>query len=114
MVEQQAEVTMAKIMPQLNDWYQDVEEDALFEVVAIDEEDDYIEIQYVNGEIGEFDFDIWEQMIILKAQPPEDWRAPYEIADGNPANDGTAEFSMSNWDDPLAHVDPDAQLGVED
>lgn len=105
---------MAKIMPQLNDWYQDVEEDELFEIVAIDEQEDYIEVQYVNGEIGEFDFEIWDQMIILKAQPPEDWQAPFEIADGQPASDGTAEFSMANWDDPLAHVDTEAQLGVED
>lgn len=100
---------MAKITPQLNNWYQDVEEDALFEVVAIDEEEDYIEVQYLDGEIGEFDFDIWDQMIILKAQPPEDWAAAYEI-DG----DGKARFSMANWDDPLTHIDPDSQLGVED
>ncbi|MBV1931013.1 MAG: hypothetical protein KUG71_04785 [Porticoccaceae bacterium] len=105
---------MAKILPQLNDWYQDVEDDALFEIVAIDEQEGYIEVQYVNGEIGEFDSDIWEQMIILKAQPPEDWRAAYEIADDNQASDGTAAFSMANWDDPVAHVDPEAQLGVED
>ena len=102
------------ISPELNHWYQDVEEDTLFEVVAIDEQDDCIEVQYVNGEIGEFDFEIWGQMIILTAQPPEDWRAPYEIADGNDANDGTAAFSVSNWDDPVAHIDHGATFGVEE
>ena len=104
---------MAKKIPELNGWYQDVEDDALFEVVAIDEQEGYIEVQYVNGEIGEFEFDIWQQMIVISAQAPEDWRAPYEIADGNDLSFGSA-FSISNWDDPGARIDPGAQLGVED
>ncbi len=104
---------MAKKIPKLNYWYQDVEDDALFEVVAIDEQEGFIEVQYMNGEIGEFDFDIWQDMIVISAQPPEDWRAPFEIADGFESRGGSL-FSMSNWDDPLAHIDPDTQLGVEE
>ena len=103
---------MAKKIPELNSWYQDVEDDALFEIVAIDEQEGCIEVQYMNGEIGEFDFDIWQQMIVISAKAPEDWRAPFEIADGDDMNAGT-EFSISNWDDPLAHIDPETQLGVE-
>jgi uncharacterized protein DUF6763 len=104
---------MAKKIPELNSWYQDVEEDALFEVVAIDEQEGCIEVQYVNGEIGEFDFDIWQQMIVISAKAPEDWRAPFEIADGNDIDVGS-DFSITNWDDPHARIDPDAQPGLED
>ena len=99
---------MTKKIPLVDDWYQDVNEDMLFEIVAVDKEEDFIEVQYLNGEIGEFDFDTWGQMVILKAQPPEDWRAPFEIADedNSGTTNGTA-FSVSNWDDPHANIDPD-------
>ena len=104
---------MAKKIPQINDWYQDVQDDALFEVVAVDEDGGFIEIQYVNGEIGEFDFDTWEQMIILNAQAPEDWRAPFEITDDdNSANSGA--FTVSNWDDPQANIDNDTGQGADE
>ncbi|HAD08041.1 MAG TPA: hypothetical protein DCF62_01040 [Porticoccaceae bacterium] len=100
-----AEVHMARISPELHAWYQDVEEDALFEVVAIDEDEDYIEVQYLNGEIGEFDFDVWKQMIILPAEAPEDWSAPFEISAGDEyAGDG-AGFSLSSWDEPGTYSD---------
>lgn len=98
---------MAKISPELYSWYQDVEEDALFEVVAIDEEEDYIEVQYLNGEIGEFDFDVWHQMIILPAEAPEDWSAPFEVSAADESYDDRRGFSLSNWDDPSAHIDPE-------
>lgn len=96
---------MANFFPELHAWYQDVEEDALFEVVAIDEEEDYIEVQYLNGEIGEFDFDVWKQMIILEAEAPEDWTAPYEMSATDEFDEGQSGFSLSNWDDPAAHID---------
>lgn len=102
---------MAKIVPKINDWYQDVREDEFFEVVAVDEQEGWIEVQYLNGEIGEFDFDTWEQMVLLSAQPPEDWRAAFEMAD---EDDDGSTFSMSNWDDPLANIDSDAQASFDD
>lgn len=102
---------MAKIAPKINDWYQDVREDEFFEVVAVDEQEGWIEVQYLNGEIGEFDFDTWEQMVLLSAQPPEDWRVAFEMADED--EDGST-FSMSNWDDPLANIDSDAQPNFDD
>ena len=97
---------MAKVIPQIGNWYQDVEEDVLFEVVALDEQEGCIEIQYLNGDIGEFDLETWQQMIVLSAQPPEDWSAPFGISDDNAVKDGP-EFSVANWDAPQAELDPD-------
>ena len=104
---------MAKITPQVDNWYQDVQEDVLFEVVAVDEQEGYIEIQYENGEIGEFDFDTWKQMVVLNAQAPEDWRAAYEMSDDYDAPGG-AGFSVANWDDPQARVEAVTPLGNDD
>jgi hypothetical protein len=104
---------VAKLVPEINAWYHDARDDELFEVVAVDEQEGTIEIQYLNGDIGEFDRDIWAQMVILRAEPPEDWRAPYEMSDDDQLEDSSA-FSVSNWDDPQANVDPDGAPNFDD
>lgn len=54
-------------------WYQDATEDQIFEVVAIDKQAALVEIQYLDGEVSELDFETWQQMLLLSAKPPEDW-----------------------------------------
>jgi hypothetical protein len=48
---------MASQVPVIGAWYQDATEDQIFEVVAIDEQAALIEIQYVDGEVSELDFE---------------------------------------------------------
>jgi hypothetical protein len=104
---------MAKLIPQVDSWYQDVSEDVLFEVVAVDEQGGYVEIQYLTGEIGEFDFETWGQMVLLSAKAPEDWREPFEI----PEEDNTGEDVVSlgsNWEDAQASIDRELAQSVDD
>lgn len=64
------------ITPAVGNWYQrpDLQK---FEVVALDEEDGVIEIQYFSGELDEVEFDVWSQMGIEGISPPEDWTGAY-------------------------------------
>jgi len=104
---------MAKKIPTIGDWYQDAVEDALFEVVAVDDHALTIEVQYEDGELGEFDFDTWMQMIVLPAQAPEDWRVSYEIDD----EDGFSSDSVyvpDNFSDPLEKLESDSWLDTDD
>lgn len=102
---------MARQIPIVGDWYQDAVEDVLFEVVAIDEQAGTIDIQYVDGEVGEYDFDTWLQLVVLPAQPPEDWRVSYEL--GSDEEDGDI-FVPFYGDDPLERVEPDSLFGFDD
>ena len=45
--------------PVIGGWYKDVENDLIFKVVAKEEGDETIEVQYYNGDIGEYDKDSW-------------------------------------------------------
>lgn len=102
---------MAKRGPKLNAWYQDVRDDVLFEVVAIDQKEQAIEVQYYDGEVGEIDFDTWREMVLLPAQPPEDWRSSYEVDE-----EGFDDEARGNdpSDDPLAELEPDSFLESDD
>ncbi|WP_251359549.1 DUF6763 family protein [Kangiella sp. TOML190] len=67
------------VIAQRGHWYKRRDLNALFEVVAIDDDDDTIEIQYFNGEIEELDQTSWQQLSIANAAPPEDWSGALEV-----------------------------------
>jgi hypothetical protein len=64
--------------PIIGSWYKDVVNDLKFQVVAIDESDDSIEVQYLNGDIGEYDQDSWYNSTFDYIEDPEDWSAPFD------------------------------------
>ncbi|MFA5495050.1 MAG: DUF6763 family protein [Porticoccaceae bacterium] len=105
---------MAKQIPVINDWYQDAIEDVLFEVVAVDEETATIAVQYEDGSVDEFDFETWMQMVVLPAEPPEDWRLSYDEVGDDDSLDPDSLFNPESMDDPLANIESDSLYGLED
>ena len=67
-----------KLQPRIGDWYKNINGDN-FEVVAIDEDEATLEIQYFDGAIEEIDFDTWYEMEILPIEAPEDWSGSLDI-----------------------------------
>ena len=65
-------------LPAIGKWYLDNADRQLFEIVAIDDEDDTIEIQYFDGSIEELDLELWNEMELTSAAPPEDWSGPFD------------------------------------
>ena len=68
-----------QVNAEIGHWYRSLVNDALFEVVAIDYDEQSIEIQYFDGEIEELEFGRWKTLIPLETAAPEDWTGPYEI-----------------------------------
>jgi hypothetical protein len=104
---------MIKLLPNIGDWYKDLERGLLFEVVAYDESDRAIEIQYVDGEVEEQDLDSWSQMILEAAEPPEDWRTGYELSDED-YSDPNDVYCPDDWSGALTHIEPDQIGGIDD
>jgi hypothetical protein len=67
--------------PILENWYKDLSTARTFRIVAIDEEADSIEVQYFNGDIGEYDFASWFESGFLPIEAPEDWAAPFDVVE---------------------------------
>jgi len=104
---------MASQVPVIGAWYQDATDDEIFEVVALDEHAGAIEVQYVDGEVSELDLDTWQQLLLLPAEPPEDWRASYELSNED-SHSSDDIFVPDNWSDPLLDIDSDTVYGVDD
>ncbi len=67
--------------PVVGAWYLDLDQKAEFEIVATEDNEDLLEIQYFSGEIEELDIDTWFSMRVVAIAPPKDWSGPYEIDD---------------------------------
>lgn len=67
---------MSMADPILDNWYRDGETGRSFRVVALDA--DSIEVQYLNGDLGEYDNTTWEDSVFYPIEAPEDWSAPYD------------------------------------
>lgn len=102
---------MSKFVPKIGLWYQELGSEMLFEIVAIDSEEGTVQVQYVDGEIADFDLDHWGELLLLPAAAPEDWRTPYEVDDDG---DPDAAMHPPNWNSPVSGIEPDTMVGVDD
>ena len=65
--------------PVIGRWYKDFENNLTFKVVAIEGNDESIEVQYANGDLGEYDNEAWYGGSTFEyIEDPEDWSAPFE------------------------------------
>ena len=77
-----------QVSAEIGHWYRPIDNDNLFEVVAIDYDEQMIEIQNFDGNIEEMEFTGWKALIPVEIAPPEDWTGPYEIAREDPLGSG--------------------------
>jgi hypothetical protein len=85
---------MATPQPGIGNWYRQ-NGDALFEVVALDDDDGTIEIQYFDGTVEEMDIEDWtsqwEDGALESAEPPEDWSGSVDVEGGEDEVRGSGE-----------------------
>ena len=92
-----------KVTPVVGEWYQAT--DGLdFEVVAIDQDERTIEIQYFDGAIEELDFSSWKQMPLVAVQPPEDWSGSVDMMREDFMT-GISASTQESWASPLDELD---------
>jgi hypothetical protein len=69
---------MNDIDPIIGNWYKNLETGTDFEVVAVDENAQTVEIQHFEGEVEEWELDLWYEMVLEAIEPPEDWSGPFD------------------------------------
>ena len=73
---------MAASQPSIGNWYR-LSGGELFEVVAIDDDDGTIDIQYFDGTVEEMDREDWETQwedsALEAAEAPEDWTGSVDV-----------------------------------
>lgn len=87
----------------IGDWYRDLEGHT-FEIVAIDEDDATVEIQYFDGTVEELDFDTWAETTVEAVEPPEDWSGSLDIEREDYGVD-LDDYHAEEWNNPLDMLD---------
>lgn len=86
----------AQLEPEIGAWYRETGGEA-FEVVAIDEEEGVVEIQYFDGAIEELERDTWYEMELRSVEPPEDWSGPFDDLEKDDLGDTDEARHPEDW-----------------
>ena len=93
---------MASPQPAIGDWYR-MNGGALFEVVALDEDDGTIEIQYFDGTVEEMDIEDWDAQwddgALEAAEAPEDWTGSVDVESEAEERRGAGSDSLGDGQD---------------
>lgn len=94
---------MAAPTPSIGDWFR-LSGGALFEVVALDEDEGTIDIQYFDGTVEEMDREDWlaqwEEGALEAAEAPEDWTGSVDVERADEEGRG----SDNGNEDPTLHA----------
>lgn len=89
--------------PRIGDWYR-TPGGAAFEVVAVDEDDGTVEIQYFDATVEEMDLDTWRALSLEAIEPPEDWSGAVDIEhEDSDVDNGSSRHGK--WANPLDEID---------
>ena len=91
------------LYPTIGKWFRRPD-GTLLEVVAVDEDDNTIEIQMFDGTIDEVDGDAWRELFLVETAAPEDWSGSVDMDPDDYR--GTARNEMpAGFHDPLEFLD---------
>ena len=90
--------------PQAGQWYEDLDNEEAFQVLAVDPDEEIVRIQWPDREIREISLDQWNEMDLDLALPPEGW-----VDDVVTDDEEDEEEEDEDWDD-----DEDDDLDEED
>jgi hypothetical protein len=69
----EARVVGREYAPVPGKWFENKEEEETFRVLSVDEDDELVEIEYLDGEIEELDLDTWHELDLEPTDEPEGW-----------------------------------------
>lgn len=90
--------------PAINSWYQHLDKGLLFEVVAIDDANEAIDIQYIDGNLDEIGFSEWQELHIAPAEEPENFSGPYDVGELDDYGTEITDTTKQDWEDSFEEI----------
>ena len=92
-------------------WYENLEEEELFRVLTVNEDQELVQVEYEDGDIEELDMDAWAEMDLEKTTEPEGWSGSEGDVDDD---DEDLEEDEEDEDDDWDEDDDDDELDDEE
>lgn len=90
--------------PLVDQWYEDEHGNKLL-VVAVDEDDETVEIQDFEGEVEEVDLAAWYEKDVEPVAPPEDWTGPFDDLVADDLGDTESPRRPEDWNGPADEME---------
>jgi hypothetical protein len=98
--------------PQAGQWYEDLETEETFQVLAVDPDEELIRIQWPDREIQEIDLDQWNEMDLDLAVAPEGWVD--DVAADDDDEDDDLDLEDEDWDEDDDDWDEDEEDDLDE
>ncbi len=93
--------------PVAGQWYKDLEDAEIFQVLSVNPDEEIIEVQFDNGDIEELDLDTWHELDLELTAEPEGWSGSEDEDDEEDALDEEEEDDDDDWEDDDDEDDDD-------
>ena len=93
-----------EVDPIVNTWYQHLDKGQKFQIVAADEDESVIDIQYFDGDIEEIDLDDWYLMDLEQIESPEDVSGALDVSEVDDLGVSVTDTNLSDWDVPIQEI----------
>jgi hypothetical protein len=90
--------------PVIDSWYRDASA-RTFQVVAVDNDEGSVEIQYFSGEVEEIALGAWYGMQLEAIDPPEDWTGPFDDLGRDDLGDTEQVTRPEDWSGPWEEIE---------
>ncbi len=100
--------------PIVSTWYQHLDKGQKFQVVAVDESEFVIEIQYFDGDIEEIDIDDWYLMEIEQIESPEDISGALDVSELDDLGSSITDTGPDDWDAPALELKGFSDQGLSE
>jgi hypothetical protein len=96
-------------------WYWHRDKGQLFQVIAIDQVSQTIEVQHFDGDIEEFSLLEWRDLALERGEEPENWLGAFDISETDDLGTGVTDTTAADWQQPLTefHEGQGADVEVE-
>jgi hypothetical protein len=93
-----------EIYPVVGRWYKE-SDGQTFEVVAVDDDDETVEVQYADGAVEEFDMESWNSMELTALNAPEHLGGMFDELEYEEDGGRGVFDSQERWSDYLDDFD---------
>ena len=86
--------------PRIDQWYAHFDKGQCFYVIAVDEEQNTVEVQHFDGDLEELSLDEWRDLKIVLSEEPENWAGALDIAEEDDLGTGVTDTKSDDWTEP--------------
>lgn len=86
--------------PVIGQWYHHRGDQQAFQVVAVDDVDGSLELQYFDGTVDELRLVQWYALDIEDAEAPQDWTGPFDRIARDDIDATDVQMQPQDWNEP--------------